>query len=190
MTDHSRNCSQEKDFDPLTLKSKQVCLFIDPAAYHHILFEPETFRRYLDGEIAGYPELFPAAIRQGFKMYDILPESKKIPGLRLRRIELYTGDVFTIRPSFVLPYMTGYTDEVEKPLFLRRWGVPHWALAYVFGRDEQYWYRLESRLGRNSVVGTTIKEATQLPTDHTPGSMVKRRISPPPSVTIVCWALP
>jgi hypothetical protein len=42
---------------------------------------------------------------------------------------------------------------VEKPLFLRRWGVPHWALAYVFGRDGQYWYRLENRLGRNSVVG-------------------------------------
>ncbi len=66
-----------------------------------------------------------------------------MPGVRLRRIELHTGSVFTIRPSFVMPYMTGYTDDVEKPLFLRRWGVPHWALAYVFGRDEQYWYRLE-----------------------------------------------
>ena len=163
MTDHPRNCSQEKDFDPLALKSKQVCLFIDPAEYEQILFEPEAFRQYLDRERALHPELFPAAIQQGYKMYDILPESKKIPGLRLRRIELESGEVFTIRPSFVLPYMTGYTDEVEKPLFLRRWGVPHWALAYVFGRDEQYWYRLENRLGRNSLVGTTVKDGAILP---------------------------
>jgi len=42
------------------------------------------------------------------------------------------------RPSFVMPYMVGYTDDVEKPLFLRCWGVPHWALTQVFGRDAQY----------------------------------------------------
>jgi hypothetical protein len=59
--------------------------------------------------------------------------------------------------------MTGYTDEVEKALFLRRWAVSHWGLAYVFGRDERYWYRLENRLGRNSLVGTTVKDAHKLP---------------------------
>jgi hypothetical protein len=165
MTDCRRHCNQEKDFDPLANKSKQICLFIDQEAYDRILFEPEAFRRCLDREIELHPELFPAAIQQGYKMYDILPESKKMPGIRLRRIELRTGDVFTIRPSFVMPYMTGYTDDVERPLFLRRWGVPHWALAYVFGRDEQYWYRLDNRIGRNSVVGTTVKDSDQLPTD-------------------------
>lgn len=163
--DCKRNCSQEKDFDPLSNKSKQICSFIDPEEYDSIMFEPEAFRRYLDSEIELHPELFPAAIQQGYKLHDILPASKKMPGIRLRRIELYTGDVFTIRPSFVMPYMTGYTDDVEKALFLRRWGVPHWALAYVFGRDEQYWYRLENRLGRNSVVGTTVKDSDKLPKD-------------------------
>ncbi|MCP4541195.1 MAG: hypothetical protein GY832_29020, partial [Chloroflexi bacterium] len=102
--------------------------------YNSILFDPEAFRQYLDGRIEQHPELFPVAIQQGYQMHDVLPESKRMPGIRLRRIELCTGDVFTIRPSFVLPYMTGYTDDVEKPLFLRRWAVPHWALAYVFGR--------------------------------------------------------
>jgi hypothetical protein len=163
MADTKRNCSQEKDFNPLCNQSKQICLFIEQEEYDTILFECEAFRRYLDSEIKVHSELFPAAIQQGYKMYDILPESKKMSGIRLRRIELYTGDVFTIRPSFVMPYMTGYTDDVEKPLFLRRWGVPHWALAYVFGRDEQYWYRLENRLGRNSVVGTTVKYPDTLP---------------------------
>jgi hypothetical protein len=165
MANCRRNCSQAKDFDPLSNKSKQICFFVDQAEYASVLFDSEAFRRYLDREIASHPALFPAAIQQGYKMYDILPESKKLPGMRLRRIELYTGDVFTIRPSFVLPYMTGYTDAVEKSLFLRRWGVPHWALAYVFGQDEQYWYRLENRLGRNSVVGTTVKDAAKLPKD-------------------------
>lgn len=165
MADRKRNCSQEKDFDPLSNKSKQICLFFDRKEYDRILLDPEAFRWYLDSQIELHPELFPTAIQQGYRMYDILPESKKMPGIRLRRIELHTGATFTIRPSFVMPYMTGYTDDVEKPLFLRRWGVPHWALAHVFGHDEQYWYRLENRLGRNSVVGTTVKDSDKLPQD-------------------------
>jgi hypothetical protein len=61
--------------------------------------------------------------------------------------------------------MTGYTDDIEKALFLRKWAVPHWALAHVFGRDEQYWCRIEHSLGRNSVVGTTVKDPAKLPID-------------------------
>ena len=101
-----RNCSREKSFDPLANKSKQICVFIDPGGYNSILFDPEAFRQYLDGTIERHPELFPVAIQQGYKLHDVLPESKRMPGIRLRRIELYTGDVFTIRPSFVMPYMT------------------------------------------------------------------------------------
>jgi hypothetical protein len=118
-----------------------------------------------------FPELFPATVAQGYQLHDILPESKKMPGIRLRRIKVASAaspleeDVFTIRPSFVLPYMTGYTHEVEKALFLRKWAVPPWALAYVFGRDESYWYRLENRFGRNSLVGTTVKQVENLPKD-------------------------
>ncbi len=165
LINHKRNCSWEKNFDPLAHKSKQICVFINPERYTSILFDPEAFRQYLDGSIEQHPELFPVAIQQGYKMHDVLPESKRMPGIRLRRIELYTGAVFTIRPSFVRPYRTGYTDDVEKAWFLRRWGVPHWALTYVFGRDEQYWYRLENRWGRNSVGGTTVKSANKLPPD-------------------------
>ena len=58
-----------------------------------------------------------------------------MPEVRLRRIKLkvHAPDncgVYTIAPSFVLPYMRGYTDEVEQALFLRRFGVPFWALTY------------------------------------------------------------
>ena len=30
-------------------------------------------------------------------------------------------------PSVVVPYLTGPTDDVERALFLRRFGVPFWA---------------------------------------------------------------
>jgi hypothetical protein len=41
----------------------------------------------------------------------------------------------------MMPYMIARTDEVEKALYLRRWGVPFEALVYVFGRDSMFWYR-------------------------------------------------
>ena len=163
-----RACSREKDFDPLSNKSKQICIHIEQETYARILFEPPAFRDYLDAMIDQHPELFPPGIEQGYTFHDILPASRKLSAIRLRRIKLTApageaASVYTIRPVFVLPYMTGYTEEVEKALFLRRWAVPHWALAYVFGRDEQYWYRLENHLGRNSLVGTTVKDPHKLP---------------------------
>jgi hypothetical protein len=39
--------------------------------------------------------------------------SRKL-NLRMRRIELVaTGQVYQLRPEFVMPYMVGRTDEVE-----------------------------------------------------------------------------
>ena len=49
--------------------------------------------------------------------------------------------------------------EVEGPLFLRKFGVPFWALAHVFGNDPMFWYRLECGLGRFRVVATTVRQA-------------------------------
>jgi hypothetical protein len=128
-----------------------------------------AFRRWLDQMIEQYPELFPPDIGTGYLLHDILPASIKLPEVRLRRIRLCQDDaegqaqVFTIAPSPVLPYMTGYTDEVEKALFLRRFGVPFWGLTYVFGRDDSYWERLSRRLGQYPIVGTTLKDPDNLP---------------------------
>jgi hypothetical protein len=98
--------------------------------------------------------------------HDILPESKKLKDIRIRRIELkYNREIFTIVPSFILPYMVGFVEDVEKPLFLRHFAIPFWALTYVFGKNDMYWYRIENRFGRNSIVGTTIKSTINLPTD-------------------------
>jgi hypothetical protein len=58
-----------------------------------------------------------------------------------------------------MPYLTARTQEVEGPLFLRKFGVPFWALARVFGNNPMFWYRLECELGRFSNVGTTVRRA-------------------------------
>ena len=61
--------------------------------------------------------------------------------------------------------MTGYVADVEKALFLRRFGVPFWGLTYVFGRNDMYWQRIVAQLGRYDLVGTTVKDGELLP-DH------------------------
>jgi hypothetical protein len=153
----------------VTKVSKHIILPIELSSYNELSQEAKTFRAWLDTMIATYPELFPVDIEIGYTLHDILPPSVKLPNVRLRRIRLKAQDqngcqpVFTIASSDVMPYMTGYTDELEKPLFLRRFSVPFWGLSYVFGRNDSYWYRLSSHLGRSEIVGTTVKASDKLP---------------------------
>lgn len=151
----------------VTKVSKRITLPITWAEYQRLSQDATAFRGWLDQMMVTYPELFPNTIAAGYSLHDILPASAKMTGIRLRRIRLKEPaepvQVFTIAPSDVLPYMTGYTDEVEKGLFLRRFGVPFWGLSYVFGRDDGYWYRLSSQLGRSEIVSTTVKAPDKLP---------------------------
>ena len=148
-----------------------ITLPISLAHYQPLLTDRVGFRRWLDQMITQYPELFPDAISAGYILHDILPASKKLAGGRFRRIKLKQAQaqgqapVFSIVSSEVLPYRVGYTTDVEKALYLRRFGVPFWGLTYVFGRDDQYWYRLSAALGRYEIVSTTLKDPTRLPSD-------------------------
>lgn len=155
----------------VTKVNKRIILPIELSRYNELSQDATAFRDWLDTMIASYPELFPATIKSGYRMHDILPASVKLPEVQWRRIECKEGDeqgrvqVFTICSSDVMPYMTGYTDEVEKPLFLRRFGVPFWGLSYVFGHNDSYWYRLSTHLGQYEIVETTVQSADNLP-DH------------------------
>ena len=110
--------------------------------------------------ISQHPELSPPEAGDGWRTKDSHISKKQ--GIMIRRVEI-AGIARTVRPSFVMPYMTGMTDDAEKALFLRKFSVPFWALAYVFGRDPMYWQRMEQSLGRNSIVGTTVREPGRLP---------------------------
>jgi hypothetical protein len=132
--------------------------------------DQEAYRTHLDDCIRRHPELFPAAIERGYKLYGFTEESAKMPDVRIRRICLHERDergrvqVFQVAPSYVLPYLVGMVEEVAKPLFLHlKFGVPFWALTHVFGKDDSYWYRVSQQLGRPNLVGTTVKHADRLP---------------------------
>ncbi len=135
-----------------------ICLPIGHDTYAALVGSPAAFRQWLDQAFRDTPELFPAAFAAGYTLKDA--RSSKRLGVRVRRVRLRADrQSFSVRPSFALPYMTGRADRVEGPLFLRAFGVPFWALARVFGRTAMYWYRAEVGLGRNSIVGTTLRRA-------------------------------
>src|SRR5262247_283365 len=65
-------------------------------------------------------ELFPDAFPSGYAFFGYTEPSMK-QQLLCRRIRLEQGrTVFTIAPAFVMPYMTGRTQNVDDALFLRR----------------------------------------------------------------------
>ena len=140
--------------------NRTICLPFSEEEYLESIHHPPRFRAILNESIEQFPQLFPPEIQAGYRMKDIRYSSKL--ALPLRRIEVQ-GIGYSIRPAFALPYMVGRAGEVEKALFLRKFQVPFWALAYVFGQDAMYWYRLETALGRHSIVGTTIQKSEQLP---------------------------
>ncbi len=151
---------KKADSESTLRKNRTICLPISQEEYIANIHEPINFRICIDNRVELYPELFPPEIKNGYQMKDIKTSIKlSIP---IRRIKI-DGAPFTIRPSFVMPYMTGFTDDVEKALFLRKFNVPFWALSHVFGRNPMYWYRMEQSLGRNSIVGTTVRNPDDIP---------------------------
>jgi len=126
--------------------------------------DPAKFRSHLDQTYSRHPELFPEAFKGGYLLHGFVYSKKQ--DIKTRRLKLIEdNEAYQIRPSFLLPYMIARTDEIEKGLYFKRWGVPFEALAYGFGRYGMFWYRLYVSLGRNSIVGSTIKTADKLPQD-------------------------
>lgn len=169
---------------------KTICIPIaSEAVYGEILEDIDKFREYLEETIELHPELFPPQIGDGYRFYGMTYSQKQ--NMKLRRIQLLSsGEVYQLRPDFVMPYMIGKTDEVEKALYLRRYGVPFEALTYVFGRDPMYWYRAEQSLGKFSLVGTTVKAPEHLPVnllaDEKHSWLLGERVYLPTTVAMEC----
>jgi hypothetical protein len=139
---------------------RTICLPCREEDYDAIVSNPQQFRAWLNACFERSPELFPEGFAHGFQLVD-RRASKKLQ-LVQRRIQLCDGSRFSIRPAFVMPHLTARVADVEKPLFLRKFGVPFWALAFVFGRNPMFWFRLQCHLGHFSIVGTTVRR-TALP---------------------------
>jgi hypothetical protein len=136
---------------------RTLCLPFAEESYSRIIDDPIEFRRAIDERFQSMPELFPAGFAEGYRLKDDRVSAKqRVP---IRRLILRDGTAYGIRPSFLMPYMTARTDDIQGPMFLRKFAVPFWALARVFGRDPMYWYRIECGLGRFSLVGATVRRA-------------------------------
>jgi len=108
---------------------RTICLPISEAAYAQIIDDPALVRQTLEDCFQQMPELFPANFAHGYRLKDDRISAKQ--EVRIRRIVLRDGTAYSIRPSFLMPYLTARTEDVEGPLFLRKFGVPTWALARV-----------------------------------------------------------
>jgi hypothetical protein len=112
----------QKKNKPSNPRYKSICLPCESEAwYAECVTDWRRFRKFVEKMIALYPELFPSQISEGFNLHDKYDSVKQ--GVLLRRIKLKSnGEVYLIRPSGLLPYMSGKTDEIEKALYLRQWG--------------------------------------------------------------------
>lgn len=148
------------DRKPAPRRNRTIVIPSVQEEYLETVRSPELFRKTLDRLIGLHPELFPEEIGNGYLMKEIRVSVKT--GLPVRRITVGSA-CYTVRPSFVTPYQTAFAEDVEKAVFLRKFSVPYWALSYVFGKNSMYWYRMEQSIGRNSIVGTTVKNQDLLP---------------------------
>jgi hypothetical protein len=146
------------------VKNKTIVLPFDEDTYDEFIEDNAAYKALITRFIEMHPELFPETIQEGWSLHGFTNESIK-QGIRLRRILTKAdGEVWQIRPSFVMPYMTCDTDTADNILFLAKW-APDWALARVFYKDVMMVYRLKTHMGRYNMVGTTVKDPTALPTD-------------------------
>jgi hypothetical protein len=146
-----------------TAGDKTICLpMAEGIDYEHLVKDTSAFRTYLDQQISKHPELFPKGIEQGYCFHGFVVSGRM--GVITRRIRLKGNrDSYQLRPDTVMPYMVGRTEEVEKGLYLRRYGVPYEGIAHVLGHSAMFWYRATQALGRASIVGSTVKDPELIP---------------------------
>ena len=144
--------------------SKQIVIPMTRAQYDEIWLDPRRVRAFVDEWAGSAPELFPSGFDQAYRLHGFGRESRKLPGLRLRKVVAGDRSSYWLRPSFLAGYMTGTADELGYPLLLAAHGVPAWLLKVGFGHGEMFWHRIVERLGRSSLVGTTVRDPARLPT--------------------------
>ncbi len=143
---------------------RTIVLNILESDYPRFLTDLAYAREVIDQALAAdrHEKLFPQGTSQVGYCFKGFDRTSKKQAWKLRRISI-AGQIYRIRPAFLLSYMRGKAEEVKWGVFILRFGVPFWAVALVFGYYPMYWYRLWLDIGRNSLVGTTIFSAEDLP---------------------------
>jgi len=147
--------------------SNEIVLPISLQEYEQRSRDPADFHRLLLQQFEAHPELFPREFQDdGYQLKDIVTSAKM--GIRIRRITVGFGEKahnYRVLPCDILPHMCGTTEDVADVLFLRKFNVPFWALERIFPRDANYYFRVEQRMGKSSIVGALHGPRGELPTD-------------------------
>ena len=147
---------------PKDTTNRTITLPIPEHIYDKFMANNELAHEMLAKFYENMPELFPVNLSLGYKLNGKTRPSKKIVGFRMRKIEV-RGVNYRLRPSFMFPYCREKVDFVSKGLFLLKFGVPFWALAFVFGYNATWWYRIYIFLSHYDIVGTTVYASKDLP---------------------------
>ncbi len=143
--------------------AKQIVIPMTRQQSDEIWDDAQRTRAVLTQSVQSAPELFPPGFDRGYRLLGFGRPSRKLPGIKLRKLVTAEGVSYWLRPSFVTGYMTGTVEELAYPLLLVAHGVPAWLLAIGFGHSEMFWHRVVERLGRNSLGGATVRDPARLP---------------------------
>jgi hypothetical protein len=143
--------------------AKQIVIPMTRQQYDEIWHDAERTRAAVTGWARSAPELFPPGFDRGSGRHGFGRPSRKLPGIKLRKLLTADGASYWLRPSFVAGSRTGTVDELADPLLLAAPGVPPWLLTIGFGHSARYGPRVVERLGRSSRVGATIRDPARLP---------------------------
>src|ERR1700709_2323450 len=117
-------CGRNPPAPQLPRGAKQIVIPMTQAQYDAIWLDPERIRAFVDGWVGSDPELFPAGFDRGYRLHGFGRRSRKLPGLKLRKVVTEDGSSYWLRPSFIAGYMTGTVDELAYPLLLAAHGAP------------------------------------------------------------------
>jgi hypothetical protein len=131
-----------------------IRLPITELLYSETIESAYLFRHWIDGLDEKYKLLFDRDLSQGYQLHDIRYSRKM--SLSYRRISI-GKEIYTIHPSFVMPYWSGKVVDCRDGIMLYLRGTSLDNIVTCFGENQQKWLDRVNHLGRFSIVGTTVK---------------------------------
>jgi hypothetical protein len=160
-----RKASKE-NFAQTSRGTRIIRLPITEIDYETIVSDAELFRFWVESLPDNLKLLFGESFTSGFNLHDIR-HSRKM-GISYRRIcFVETGHIYTIQPSYVMPYLSGKTCECKNGLQLLFRGSSLDSVVECCGENQEKWLNRLQHFGRFSIVGTTIKVPKLIPKDLT-----------------------
>ena len=176
--------------------AKQIVIPMTRPQYDEIWHDTERLRAVVTEWAGSAPELFPAGFDRGYRLHGFGRESRKLPGLKLRKIVTADGVSYWLRPSFITGYMTGTVDELAYPAALGgAWRPPVAADDRLRPqRDVLVSHRrtagAEQPGGHHRPRPGPTAWSIWRPMSITPTGPARRATSPRPSAVAASWASP